>query len=74
VGDAFGAAAVAVVFGEGAGADAPDVGALVGAGDATLPTDESKAKIIANNDCMRILRAMPACYETKRVATSVALQ
>lgn len=56
VGDAFGAAAVAV--GVGDAAVALGDGVAVGAADGALATTENKAKMIANNDCMYFLRTI----------------
>jgi len=61
VGDAFGAAAVAVGLGDGA--TALGDGAAAGAGDAALPISDNKAKMIAKNDCMLFLQAIPRITE-----------
>ncbi|HLJ83800.1 MAG TPA: hypothetical protein VKT51_06495 [Candidatus Eremiobacteraceae bacterium] len=61
MGDALGAAAVAVGLGDGAGALGE--GEASGAADAALPTIENKAKMIANNDCMYFLRTIVGVTE-----------
>ena len=61
MGDAFGAAAVAVGLGDGAAVVGD--GAAAGADDALLPTSDNKAKMIANNDCMLFLQAIPRVTE-----------